>query len=146
MPPLIIWNLVTHGAHTVPKIILIRHKNRSLSFTVGADSTVYVWFLCRIGTSICKQKPDIYRCICSSHERLDFYAEFQIVFGIVHSPLDELQYDCKKSKGTRTRFESFSSWKTMFWHNNVLRHGVRGKKLFRSIKWSLRLYDSFFGG
>ena len=75
-----------------------------------------------------------------------FYAEFQIVFGIVHSPLDELQYDCKKSKGTRTRFESFSSWKTMFWHNNVLRHGVRGKKLFRSIKWSLRLYDSFFGG
>ena len=27
------------------------------------------------------QKPDIYRCICTNRDRLDFYSEIQIIFG-----------------------------------------------------------------
>ena len=34
----------------------------------------------RICVRVCKQKPDIYRCIRSVCDRLGFYAEIQIIF------------------------------------------------------------------
>ena len=38
--------------------------------TAGADATAYAVF--GFGRDKCKQKPDIYRCICSIRDRLGF--------------------------------------------------------------------------
>ena len=46
--------------------------------TVGADRSC---LLCV--TYMCKQKPDVYRCICSNRYRLGFRQRFQIIFGTV---------------------------------------------------------------
>ena len=52
-----------------------------------ADTTaVYVGFL-GPGTSICTQKPNIYRCICSCRDGLGFYAEIPIIFGTVYNTI-----------------------------------------------------------
>ena len=62
---------------TLPKNILnLRIKIESV--TVGADGTVYVWFLCQICCLCtgCAHKPDVFR---GSH--VQFYAEIQTIFG-----------------------------------------------------------------
>ena len=44
---------IVYIRYTVPKIIWISKKKKIEPVTVGADATVYVWFLDK-----CKQKPD----------------------------------------------------------------------------------------
>ena len=50
--------------------------------TVGTDGTVYIWLFVYVYLA---QKPDIYRCICSSRHRLGFDAEIQIIFWTLFS-------------------------------------------------------------
>ena len=42
--------------------------------TVGAEATVYSTVCLVSGPDICKQNPDIFRCICFSLENLGLYA------------------------------------------------------------------------
>ena len=37
-------------------------------------------FWARFAVPVCKQIPDIFRCICSCRDRLGFYTEIQIIF------------------------------------------------------------------
>ena len=46
--------------------------------TIGSDATVHVWFLCQICCLLYAEFPDICHCICSSRDRLGFYAEIKI--------------------------------------------------------------------
>ena len=67
-------NTFIHKSCTVPTIMWTK------SVTVVADATVYVWFLARYMcdmiqyTYMCVTKPDIYRCIHCSSDRLSFFS------------------------------------------------------------------------
>ena len=60
---------------------------------VTCNGIQYVWFLSHINLYICAKKPDIYRCIRSSRDRLGFYAEIKIIFGTA-----DMQNDMDRSK------------------------------------------------
>ena len=64
--------------HCPPKNLNLRIKTEPA--TVTADATVCIRFL------ICKQKPDIYRCIRTDRLRTTYInAEIEIIFGTVYT-------------------------------------------------------------
>ena len=66
----------SRGYNLSPKYSTVYLCIKTESVTVGADSTVYVWFLCQILYML-------YRFICSSRDRLGFYVKIQIIFWTV---------------------------------------------------------------
>ena len=74
------WKHQNSSCSTVPTKIWISTKNKLV--TDIKDATVYVWFLYLI--CACKRKPNIFRCIFSSRDRLCFLvvvAEIRIFWG-----------------------------------------------------------------
>ena len=84
------WIHCPKNGHTVPKMDTLSQKwvhcpNSNLNLRIrtkpvtdGADAAVLICFLGQNYSFTQKQKPDIYRCICSSRDRRGFSAEVRI--------------------------------------------------------------------
>ena len=72
--------------HTVPTLIWIYATENLVCFCWSRCNSIQICTLSGFWSRyrICYQKPDISQCICSSRDRLGFYAEIQIILGTVY--------------------------------------------------------------
>ena len=79
--------LYNHAHHVYCMCTLSKKKlnccNNTESVTARMDATVYVRLLLTYCIFLV-QNPGKHRCICSRRDRLGFYAEIQIIFGVVY--------------------------------------------------------------
>ena len=100
--------------------------------SVGADAMGYVWFLCY------SEKPDICRCIHSSHNRLGFLPRFTFFF--MNEGIRIRRAKCFLCtyliSGFGTMFEQCNTWSKC----SSIIHTVSGTKFFLSIQF-VRIYS-----